>query len=42
MGNLWFINRFVLLRELIVTPGQLSEKQLKQLPERVVVVEIPL
>jgi hypothetical protein len=39
MENIWFLKRFVHLRELIVSPGQLTEKQLTQLPERVKLVE---
>jgi serine/threonine protein kinase len=42
MENIWFLKRFVHLQELVVTPGQLTEKQLAQLPERVHVVEKPL
>lgn len=42
MKNFWFLKRFVHLRELITTPGQISETQFNQLPERVRVVEKPM
>jgi serine/threonine-protein kinase len=42
MKNTWFLKRFVHLRKLIMTPGQLSDDMLNQLTEKVVVVEKPL
>ncbi|WP_168442349.1 serine/threonine-protein kinase [Pontiella desulfatans] len=41
METIWFLKRFVHLRELIITPGQLSSEELRKLPERVQVIERP-
>jgi hypothetical protein len=40
--ELWFLKSFLHLKQLIVTPGQLSAEQLEILPNRVEVLEKPL
>jgi hypothetical protein len=42
MHEIWFLKQFVHLRELTISPGQLSPAQLNELPERVRVIEKPL
>lgn len=42
MAETWFLKRMLHLRELIISPGQLSEAELRKLPDRIEVVEKPL
>lgn len=42
MKSIWFLKRFVHLRKLIVSPGQLPATELRKLPSRVLVTQKPL